>query len=165
VLVFERLYALPKASSPRCAAGSLPPGDAAKPWRRRVAGILQPAGRMLTDPILACTSLRRSSHQTRCPPGPGVLQGSPAFQHGCVEDQATLPPGGLEVFGLRKLLPQTADYDFNVHVMDFKPGEYLHIKVGCVDPSPGHAGGRAGPSGPRAAQRARASAAPAGGCA
>lgn len=51
------------------------------------------------------------------------------FQHGCIEEQPLLPPGGLEVFGLRKLLPQTADYDFNVHVMDFKPGEYLHIKV------------------------------------
>lgn len=34
-----------------------------------------------------------------------------------------------EIFTLRKLLPQTADYDFNVHIMDFKPGEYLYVKV------------------------------------
>lgn len=33
-----------------------------------------------------------------------------------------------EVFALRKLLPQTADYDFNIHIMDFKPGEYLYVK-------------------------------------
>jgi len=33
-----------------------------------------------------------------------------------------------EVFLLRKLLPQTGDYDFNVHVMDFAPGEYLNVK-------------------------------------
>ena len=32
------------------------------------------------------------------------------------------------MFLLRKLLPQTADYDFNVHVMDFQPGEYLNVK-------------------------------------
>ena len=34
-------------------------------------------------------------------------------------------------FALRKLLPQTADYDFNVHVMDFQPGEYLFVKEVC----------------------------------
>lgn len=34
-----------------------------------------------------------------------------------------------EVFVLRKLLPQTADYDFNIHIMDFRPGEYLYVKV------------------------------------
>ncbi len=33
------------------------------------------------------------------------------------------------MFLLRKLLPQTADYDFNVHVMDFLPGEFLNVKV------------------------------------
>ena len=32
------------------------------------------------------------------------------------------------MFALRKLLPQTGDYDFNVHVMDFEPGEYLNVK-------------------------------------
>ena len=36
--------------------------------------------------------------------------------------------GAGEVFLLRKLLPQTGDYDFNVHVMDFAPGEYLNVK-------------------------------------
>ena len=39
-----------------------------------------------------------------------------------------MPVAG-EVFLLRKLLPQTADYDFNVHVMDFLPGEFLNVKA------------------------------------
>ncbi len=39
-----------------------------------------------------------------------------------------LPVPG-EVFALRKLLPQNATYDFNVHVMDFLPGEFLNVKV------------------------------------
>jgi hypothetical protein len=34
-----------------------------------------------------------------------------------------------EVFRLRKLLPATADYDFNIHIMDFSPGQFLTIKV------------------------------------
>ncbi|XP_031482197.1 (S)-ureidoglycine aminohydrolase [Nymphaea colorata] len=33
-----------------------------------------------------------------------------------------------EVFELRKLLPTTAAYDFNIHIMDFQPGEYLNVK-------------------------------------
>lgn len=33
---------------------------------------------------------------------------------------------------LRKLLPASADYDFNIHVMDFKPGEFLNVKACCV---------------------------------
>ncbi|XP_024384572.1 probable (S)-ureidoglycine aminohydrolase isoform X3 [Physcomitrium patens] len=33
-----------------------------------------------------------------------------------------------EVFELRKLLPATPTYDFNIHVMDFQPGEYLNVK-------------------------------------
>lgn len=52
---------------------------------------------------------------------------APVFLHGDVEAQPVLPVGG-EVFVLRKLLPQTVDYDFNVHVMDFMPGEYLNVK-------------------------------------
>lgn len=51
------------------------------------------------------------------------------FFHGHAEESPLLPAAG-EVFELRKLLPQTAEYDFNVHVMDFKPGEYLYVKVG-----------------------------------
>ncbi len=53
----------------------------------------------------------------------------PYFLYGSLAAQPLLPPGGREVFVLKKLLPQTVDFDFNVHVMDFKPGEYLHIKV------------------------------------
>ena len=34
-----------------------------------------------------------------------------------------------EIFTLRKLLPQTRSYDFNIHIMDFRPGEYLYVKV------------------------------------
>lgn len=37
-------------------------------------------------------------------------------------------PVDAEVFLLRKLLPQTVDYDFNVHVMDFQPGQFLNVK-------------------------------------
>ncbi|EFJ40623.1 hypothetical protein VOLCADRAFT_84422 [Volvox carteri f. nagariensis] len=53
--------------------------------------------------------------------------GKPVFSSGDVEESALLPTGP-EVFKLRKLLPQTADYDFNVHIMDFQPGEYLWVK-------------------------------------
>ena len=35
---------------------------------------------------------------------------------------------GVEVFDLRKLLPQTVEYDFNIHIMDFQPGEHLFVK-------------------------------------
>lgn len=47
---------------------------------------------------------------------------SPSLVHGNTEEQPVLPVDG-EVFVLRKLLPPTSDYDFNVHVMDFEPGE------------------------------------------
>ncbi|XP_010269826.1 PREDICTED: (S)-ureidoglycine aminohydrolase [Nelumbo nucifera] len=33
-----------------------------------------------------------------------------------------------EVFELRKLLPASTPYDFNIHIMDFQPGEYLNVK-------------------------------------
>lgn len=33
-----------------------------------------------------------------------------------------------EVFELRKLLPVSLPYDFNVHIMDFQPGEFLNMK-------------------------------------
>jgi (S)-ureidoglycine aminohydrolase len=31
------------------------------------------------------------------------------------------------MFALRKLLPETADYLFNIHIMDFNPGEHLKV--------------------------------------
>ncbi|GFZ15377.1 ureidoglycine aminohydrolase [Actinidia rufa] len=34
----------------------------------------------------------------------------------------------LPVFELRKLLPASMPYDFNIHVMDFQPGEFLNVK-------------------------------------
>jgi (S)-ureidoglycine aminohydrolase len=54
-------------------------------------------------------------------------QGKPAFQHGTTDDRPVLPVEP-EVFVLRKLLPATEDYDFNIHVMDFEPGQYLYVK-------------------------------------
>ena len=51
----------------------------------------------------------------------------PECQWGLVSDQPVLPVPG-EIFLLRKLLPQSPTYDFNVHVMDFAPGEYLNVK-------------------------------------
>ncbi len=56
-----------------------------------------------------------------------AVGGKPVFSSGNVEASPLLPTGP-EVFRLRKLLPQTADYDFNVHIMDFNPGEYLWVK-------------------------------------
>lgn len=56
-----------------------------------------------------------------------AVKGKPVFLHGHTQEQAVLPVDG-EVFALRKLLPQTGDYDFNVHVMDFLPGQHLNVK-------------------------------------
>lgn len=47
--------------------------------------------------------------------------------HGHTEDSPLLPVPG-EVFRLRKLVPQTPAYDFNIHIMDFSPGEHLNVK-------------------------------------
>lgn len=33
-----------------------------------------------------------------------------------------------EVFRLRKLMPTSMAHDFNIHIMDFDPGEYLNVK-------------------------------------
>lgn len=52
---------------------------------------------------------------------------APQLLYGSVDEQPILPVDG-EIFLLRKLLPQTAAYDFNIHVMDFLPGEYLVVK-------------------------------------
>jgi len=57
----------------------------------------------------------------------GDKQSLPRFQHGSTDDQPLIAADG-EVFRLRKLLPQTEEYDFNIHVMDFLPGEYLNVK-------------------------------------
>jgi (S)-ureidoglycine aminohydrolase len=55
------------------------------------------------------------------------MQEPPGFLHGNTEDSPVLP-ADPEVFVLRKLLPATSQHDFNVHVMDFQPGEYLYVK-------------------------------------
>lgn len=54
-------------------------------------------------------------------------QGKPAFQHGTTDDRPVLPVAP-EVFVLRKLLPASDEFDFNIHVMDFEPGQYLYVK-------------------------------------
>lgn len=56
-----------------------------------------------------------------------LSKGKPEMLYGTTVDKPVLPVAG-EVFALRKLLPMTADYDFNVHIMDFQPGESLNIK-------------------------------------
>uniref|UniRef100_A0A0D9WZ12 Cupin type-1 domain-containing protein n=1 Tax=Leersia perrieri TaxID=77586 RepID=A0A0D9WZ12_9ORYZ len=46
---------------------------------------------------------------------------------GSTDKQPLLDTPG-EVFQLRKLLPTSLPYDFNIHIMDFQPGEYLNVK-------------------------------------
>ncbi|MEW5316628.1 MAG: hypothetical protein WDW38_007988 [Sanguina aurantia] len=55
------------------------------------------------------------------------VKGNAEFRHGVTDESPLLPTPG-EVFLLRKLLPQTADYDFNIHIMDFEPGQFLNVK-------------------------------------
>ena len=52
---------------------------------------------------------------------------SPAFVFGDVDELPNLETPG-ETFDLRKLLPQTLEWDVNFHVMDFRPGEFLNVK-------------------------------------
>ncbi|PIN03468.1 (S)-ureidoglycine aminohydrolase [Handroanthus impetiginosus] len=49
---------------------------------------------------------------------------------GSTDKQPLLETPG-EIFELRKLLPTSLPYDFNIHIMDFQPGEYLNVKVYC----------------------------------
>ncbi|KAH7549691.1 hypothetical protein ACOSP7_025411 [Xanthoceras sorbifolium] len=46
---------------------------------------------------------------------------------GSTDKQPLLETPG-EVFQLRKLLPTSTPYDFNIHIMDFQPGEFLNVK-------------------------------------
>ncbi|XVF10931.1 hypothetical protein REPUB_Repub07fG0225700 [Reevesia pubescens] len=46
---------------------------------------------------------------------------------GSTDRQPLLETSG-EVFELRKLLPASMPYDFNIHIMDFQPGEFLNVK-------------------------------------
>ncbi|XP_044484014.1 (S)-ureidoglycine aminohydrolase [Mangifera indica] len=46
---------------------------------------------------------------------------------GSTDKQPLLESPG-EVFQLRKLLPASMPYDFNIHIMDFQPGEFLNVK-------------------------------------
>ncbi|XP_024030672.1 (S)-ureidoglycine aminohydrolase isoform X2 [Morus notabilis] len=46
---------------------------------------------------------------------------------GSTDQQPLLETPG-EIFELRKLLPTSIPYDFNIHIMDFQPGEYLNVK-------------------------------------
>lgn len=61
-----------------------------------------------------------------------MLQGGQASPvNGSTAERPVLPVPG-EVFALRKLLPSSDAYDFNVHVMDFRPGEALYVKASCA---------------------------------
>ncbi|CAK7356260.1 unnamed protein product [Dovyalis caffra] len=46
---------------------------------------------------------------------------------GSTDQQPLLETPG-EAFELRKLLPPSLPYDFNIHIMDFQPGEFLNVK-------------------------------------
>ncbi|KAK7823370.1 (s)-ureidoglycine aminohydrolase [Quercus suber] len=46
---------------------------------------------------------------------------------GSTKKQPLLETPG-EIFEIRKLLPTSLPYDFNIHIMDFQPGEYLNVK-------------------------------------
>ncbi|KAL8112561.1 (S)-ureidoglycine aminohydrolase [Apium graveolens] len=46
---------------------------------------------------------------------------------GSTDKQPLLETPG-EIFELRKLLPISMPYDFNIHIMDFQPGEFLNTK-------------------------------------
>ncbi|GAY64333.1 hypothetical protein CUMW_232720 [Citrus unshiu] len=46
---------------------------------------------------------------------------------GSTDKQPLLETPG-EVFQLRKLLPQAVPFDFNIHIMDFQPGDFLNVK-------------------------------------
>ncbi|XP_073264636.1 (S)-ureidoglycine aminohydrolase-like isoform X2 [Populus alba] len=49
-----------------------------------------------------------------------------------LENHVTEQIGGStdqqQVVELRKLLPPSLQYDFNIHIMDFQPGEFLNVK-------------------------------------
>ncbi|CAO2819431.1 unnamed protein product [Amaranthus hypochondriacus] len=51
----------------------------------------------------------------------------PELKIGSTDRQELLETPG-EIFQLRKLLPTTMGYDFNIHIMDFQPGEFLNVK-------------------------------------
>lgn len=51
----------------------------------------------------------------------------PEYIIGSTSEQSLLETPG-EIFQLRKLLPTSEAYDFNIHIMDFQPGEFLNVK-------------------------------------
>ena len=58
------------------------------------------------------------------PPGGG----SPAFVWGSTDRVPNVETPKGNKFKLKKLLPFTEHYDFNIHVMDFEPGQSLDVK-------------------------------------
>ena len=59
-------------------------------------------------------------------PSPHAKEKKPEATIGFIDNKPTLDPGAPEVFTLRKLLPLEEAYDFNIHIMDFEPGQSLH---------------------------------------
>ena len=58
------------------------------------------------------------------PPGGG----SPAFVWGSTDRMPNVETPKRKNFKLKKLLPSMEHYDFNIHVMDFEPGQSLDVK-------------------------------------
>jgi (S)-ureidoglycine aminohydrolase len=52
---------------------------------------------------------------------------APELIVGSTDKQPLIEAPG-EIFELQKLLPTNSIYDFNIHVMDFQPGEFLNVK-------------------------------------
>ena len=110
LLLFERRYALKVGGGSRA---------------RARASAQQAEGYRWVNPS---PGKHGAEHHSACAvAAPAAQGGAPRFVHGATQAQPVLPVPG-EVFQLRKLLPQTAAYDFNVHVMDFLPGEYLNVR-------------------------------------
>lgn len=56
-----------------------------------------------------------------------VMDKDPEMIVGSTHSQPVIETPG-EVFVLHKLLPTSEEYDFNIHVMDFEPGDFLNVK-------------------------------------
>lgn len=75
-------------------------------------------------------------HSIRSADGAGIVvyerkydipEGKAHFLWDSVESQPVRSVPG-EVFKLRRLLPSTGEFDFNMHIMDFHPGQHLNVK-------------------------------------
>mmetsp|Transcript_816 Transcript_816/g.2657 ORF Transcript_816/g.2657 Transcript_816/m.2657 type:complete len:289 (-) Transcript_816:268-1134(-) len=61
-------------------------------------------------------------------PAKHLTDALPTFVSGGIDECKTLDPGPDECFVLRKLLPMDVEWDMNIHVMDFAPGQTLGVR-------------------------------------